>query len=113
VGRRQHLRISYGGHRASVDLEITEWEPEARIAWSHVADRIEGMETQVARDVRVRITLAPAAGGTAVSFEASWEPVGFVGRMVSGTLLKSRVTSMFEQEARNLERLAREEEGGS
>ena len=106
VGRRQRLAVSYGGHRGLVDVEITEWEPGARIAWVHVSSRIEGLDTRFARDARTRVTLAPAPGGTALSFQGTWVPVGSMGKMMSGTLIRSRAQSMFKRAARNLERLA-------
>lgn len=107
VGRRQHLEVSYGGHRGEIDLEVTEWEPHTKIGWVHLSDRIQGTNKQFARDVRTRVTLSPAAGATGISFEGSWEPVGLMGKMLSGTLIQSRANAMFERAAQNLERLAR------
>ena len=106
VGRRQHLEITYGDHAGEIDLEITDWVPEAKIGWIHLSDRIHGMDKQFARDIRTLVTLSPAAGGTAVSFEGTWEPVGLMGRVLSGTLIQSRANSMFQRAAENLERLA-------
>lgn len=112
VGRRQRLEIEFGGRRGQVELEITEWQPQARIAWVHLSDRIEGVDKQFARDIHTRITMSPAAGGTAMSFEGSWEPVGLMGKMLSGTLVKSRASTIFEGAAQNLERVAQRRPGG-
>ncbi len=106
VGRRQHLEIAWGGHRGEVDLEITEWQPPAGIALL-LSDHIRGMDKQLAKNIRTRVSLAPAAGGTAMLFEGAWEPVGLMGRMLSGTLVQGRANTMFERAAENLERLAK------
>ena len=105
-GRRQHLEISWGGHSGEIDLEITEWEPERRIGWVHISDRIQGVDKQFARDIRTSVILSPSAGGTEMSFEGSWEPVGLMGKMLGKTLVQSRANSMFERAAENLDRLA-------
>jgi uncharacterized protein YndB with AHSA1/START domain len=107
VGRHQHLDIAWGGHRGEIDLEITEWVPNQRIGWVHLSDRVEGMDKELARNVRTLVTLAPAQGGATLSFEGSWEPVGFLGKMLSGTLVQNRAGSTFQRAAENLERLAR------
>ena len=106
LGRRQHLELSWGGHAAEIDLEITEWEPERRIGWVHLSDRVKGIEKQFARDIRTRVTLTPAANGAEIAFEGSWEPVGFVGKMLGKTVVQSRANAMFDRAAENLERLA-------
>ena len=107
VGRRQRLGLSYAGRRAEIELEITEWEPERRIGWVHLVERIQGMEQKFARDIRTTVTLAPAAGGgTDMTFEGSWQPVGLMGKMLGKTLVESRANTIFETAAQRLESLA-------
>ncbi len=106
VGRRQLLEVGYAGQRGEVELEVTAWEPERRMAWLHLAERIAGKQQNFAKDIRAEITLQPADGGTVVSFQSSWEPVGMLGRMLGKTLIQSRAGEMVEQAACNLERLA-------
>ncbi len=110
AGRRQHLDLAYAGRRAEIDLEITEWEPPRRIGWIHLSERIQGVGQKLARDIRTSITLTPAVGGTHISFEGSWEPVGLMGKMLGKTLVQSRAEAIFEGAAERLERLARGDE---
>ena len=107
TGRRQRLERAWGGRRGEVDLEITEWEPPRRIGWLHLGERLGGKQQGFARDIRTRVTLEPAGGGSEIAFEGSWEPVGLVGRMLGTTLVASRAEEMLRGAAENLERLAR------
>jgi carbon monoxide dehydrogenase subunit G len=106
LGRRQHLELSYQGYRGEIDLEITEWQPERRIAWVHLSDRIHGLNKKLARDVRTVVTLTPSGDGTEIAFDGSWEPVGLMSKMLGKTLIEGRAHSMFDTAAEKLERLA-------
>ncbi|HEY7529555.1 MAG TPA: SRPBCC family protein [Gemmatimonadota bacterium] len=106
VGRRQRLDLAYGGQRGEIDLEITEWEPERRLGWRHLSETIGGRTQDFVRDVRTRILLAPSGSGTELTVEGSWEPAGFLGRMVGATLVRGRAEDLLRQAADNLERLA-------
>jgi carbon monoxide dehydrogenase subunit G len=106
LGRSQHLELSFGGYRGDIDLEITQWEPPRRIGWKHLSERIQGLDKQFAKDIRTVVMLTPSGGGTELSFEGSWEPVGLMSKMLGKTMIEGRANSIFETAAANLERLA-------
>ena len=106
VGRRQRLDLAYGGQRAEIELEITEWEPGRRIGWRHLSETVGGRAQDFVRDVRTRIVLAPTGSGSELTVEGSWQPAGFVGRMIGATFVRGRAEDVLRQAADNLERLA-------
>jgi uncharacterized membrane protein len=77
VGMKMRLIGSWGGRHSEVDVEVTDFQPKRRLAWRHLAERVDGKPvTRYARETRFAIELEPQGSQTKVRLHAQQEPAG-------------------------------------
>jgi uncharacterized protein YndB with AHSA1/START domain len=76
VGRRQRLHGHWGRKASEIDQEVVEHVPGRRLAWRHVAERLDGRPApRFAAETRFSVELEPAAdGGTLVRLRSEQRP---------------------------------------
>lgn len=95
--RRQHGH--WGKKRSEVDQELTAFDPPRRLAWRHLAERLNGKPApRFAASTDFSIDLIPEDGGTRVRLSSAQVPASrvkglvmraFGRRELEGTLRKS------------------------
>jgi uncharacterized protein YndB with AHSA1/START domain len=71
--RRQHGH--WGKKQSEVDQELTAFDPERRLAWRHLAERLDGKPApRFAASTDFSIELAPEAGGTRITLRSAQVP---------------------------------------
>jgi uncharacterized protein YndB with AHSA1/START domain len=95
--RRQHGH--WGSKASEVDQELTAFDPPRRLAWRHLAERLNGKPApRFAASTHFSIDLIPAAGGTRVRLSSAQVPASrlrglvmraFGRRELEGTLRTS------------------------
>ena len=77
VGRRQRLHGHWGRKRSEIEQEVVAYEPERKLAWRHVSERLDGKPApRFAAETIFTVTLAPDGGGTLVRLESRQRPAG-------------------------------------
>ncbi len=99
VGQRRRQHGHWGKKASEVDQELTAYEPERRLAWRHLAERLDGKPApRFAASTDFSIELAPSESGTNVTLRSVQVPAGrvrglvmraFGRREVAGTLASS------------------------
>jgi uncharacterized protein YndB with AHSA1/START domain len=99
VGRRQRLHGHWGGKRSEIDQEVVDYAPGHRLAWRHVAERLDGRPApRFAAETRFTIELEPVGEGTLVRMRSEQRPASvmrglvmraFGGREISAKLEES------------------------
>src|SRR3954452_8108325 len=75
VGRRQRLHGHWGKKRSEIDQEIVAHEPPRKLAWRHLAERLDGKPApRFAAETVFTVELEPADGGTRVTMESRQTP---------------------------------------
>ena len=99
VGQRRRQHGHWGAKPSEVDQEITAFEPGRRLAWRHLAERLDGRPApRFAASTDFTIELAPAGPNTRVRLRSVQVPASrprglvmraFGRRELAGTLEKS------------------------
>jgi uncharacterized protein YndB with AHSA1/START domain len=99
VGQRRRQHGHWGAKPSEVDQEITAFEPPHRLAWRHVAERLDGRPApRFAASTDFSIELAPDGAATRVRLRSVQVPASrprglvmraFGAREIAGTLEKS------------------------
>jgi uncharacterized protein YndB with AHSA1/START domain len=99
VGQKRRQHGHWGKKASEVDQELTAYEPERRLAWRHLAERLDGKPApRFAASTDFSIELAPSSAGTHVKLRSVQVPAGrarglvmraFGRREVAGTLASS------------------------
>ena len=91
IGRRQQL-ITRGrlGEWAQEQVIIA-WEPERRIGWRTLTNKIDAKEIKQIGDLQTIITLTKLQEHTKVTIETSWVPLGPRGQLLSLFTLKPAI----------------------
>lgn len=75
--RRQHGR--WGTRRSEIDQEVTAFSPEALIAWTHLAERLDGKPApRFAARSEFHIELTPTDDSTQVTLRLRQEPASWL-----------------------------------
>jgi uncharacterized protein YndB with AHSA1/START domain len=98
VGQKRTQHGHWGRKKSEVDQEIIAWEPGRLLAWTHLAERLDGRPApKFAASTVFRIELTGDDEATTVVLRSSQEPAG----RVKGWVMKAFGTKDVE---RNLER---------
>ena len=99
VGQRRRQHGHWGSKASEVDQEIVAWEPPRRLAWRHLAERLDGRPApRFAAETEFSIELAPEGAGTRVRMRSAQVPASrprglvmraFGRREVRGSLERS------------------------
>ena len=99
VGQRRRQHGHWGSKPSEVDQEITAFQPPQRLAWRHLAERLDGRPApRFAASTDFSIELAPEGAGTRVRLRSVQAPASrprglvmraFGRRELAGTLEKS------------------------
>jgi uncharacterized protein YndB with AHSA1/START domain len=99
VGQRRRQHGHWGKKPSEVDQELTAFEPPRRLAWRHLAERLDGKPApRFAASTDFSIDLIPEDGGTRVRLSSAQVPASrprglvmraFGRRELEGTLRKS------------------------
>jgi uncharacterized protein YndB with AHSA1/START domain len=83
VGRRQRMHGEWGRKRSEIDQEVVEFDPPRRIAWVHLAERLDGKPApQFAASTRFTIDLVPDRDGTSVRLHSAQTPASSLRGLV-------------------------------
>jgi uncharacterized protein YndB with AHSA1/START domain len=99
VGQRRRQHGHWGRKPSEVDQELTAFEPPRRLAWRHLAERLDGRPApRFAASTDFSIELVPDSAGTRVVLRSTQVPASrprglvmraFGRRELAGTLAKS------------------------
>jgi uncharacterized protein YndB with AHSA1/START domain len=99
VGQRRRQHGHWGRRESAIDQEVTAWEPPRRLAWRHVAERLDGKPApRFATKTEFSIELEPDGAGTHVRMRTAQVPASrprglviraFGRREVRGAMEKS------------------------
>ena len=104
--RRQHGR--WGSKRSEVDQELTAFEPERRLAWRHLAERLDGKPApRFAKSTDFEIELRPQPGGTCVRLHSVQEPASRPRALVIRLFGRRELAGSLERSLDALERALR------
>jgi uncharacterized protein YndB with AHSA1/START domain len=109
VGRRQRMHGEWGSKRSEIDQEVVEFDPPRRIAWVHLAERLDGKPApRFAASTRFTVDLTPDDGGTSVRLHSAQEPASLVRGLVMRLFGTREIAQNLD---RSLSRLASAPEG--
>jgi uncharacterized protein YndB with AHSA1/START domain len=75
VGQRRRMHGHWGKKASEIDQELTAWEPPRRLAWRHVAERLDGRPApRFAATTEFSIEIAPEPGGSRVRMRSAQVP---------------------------------------
>ena len=104
VGRRQRMHGEWGRKRSEIDQEVVEFDPPRRLAWVHVAERLDGKPApRFAASTRFTIDLVPDGDGTSVRLHSAQKPAGPLRGLVMRLFGQREIAQNLE---RSLDRLA-------
>jgi uncharacterized protein YndB with AHSA1/START domain len=104
VGRRQRMHGEWGKKKSEIDQEVVEFDPPRRIAWVHLAERLDGKPApRFAASTRFTIDLTPDGDGTLVRLHSAQEPASPVRGVVMRLFGTREVAHNLD---RSLDRLA-------
>jgi uncharacterized protein YndB with AHSA1/START domain len=99
VGQRRRQHGHWGRRESAIDQEVTAWEPPRRLAWRHLAERLDGKPApRFAAETEFSIELEPDGAGTRVRMRSAQVPASrprglviraFGRREVRGAMEKS------------------------
>jgi uncharacterized protein YndB with AHSA1/START domain len=83
AGQRRRQHGHWGKKPSEVDQELTAYEPPKRLAWRHLAERLNGKPApRFAKSTDFSIELIPEGGGTRVRLTSAQVPASRVKGMV-------------------------------
>jgi uncharacterized protein YndB with AHSA1/START domain len=109
LGRRQRLHGHWGRKQSEIDQEIVAYEPPGRLAWRHLAERLNGKPApRFAAMTVFTIELEPCdeGGATRIRMESRQTPAGpirgLVMRLFGGREVGQRLDESLEALRRTL-----------
>ena len=103
LGRVQRVTARWGRRTAEIDQQVTAYEPERRIAWTHLAERVNGRPApRISARVTTTIRLEAANPGTRVVLESEHVPSGALAALVLKFVAKPRLEKAFDRALANL-----------
>jgi uncharacterized protein YndB with AHSA1/START domain len=103
LGRRQRMHSSWRGRANEIDQRVTAYEENRRLAWTHVAERVDGKPAPViSREVTVTVDLDPVGAGTRVTLESRQVPSGVLAGLWLRLFVARRVGRAFDRALQNL-----------
>lgn len=83
AGRVQRMHGHWGKRSSEIDQEVTAYEPPRRLAWRHLAERLDGKPApHFAASTDFAITLEPAGTQTLVRLVSRQVPASFLRGLV-------------------------------
>lgn len=83
IGRRQRMHGEWGSKRSEIDQEVVEFDPPRRIAWVHLAERLDGKPApRFAATTRFTVDLTPDGDGARVRLHSAQEPASLARGLV-------------------------------
>ena len=108
VGQRRRQHGHWGKKASEVDQELTAFEPPRRLAWRHLAERLDGKPApRFAASTDFSIELAPDGGGTRVRLRSAQEPAGPLRGLVMRAFGRRELEGTLRGSLDELERLSR------
>jgi uncharacterized protein YndB with AHSA1/START domain len=98
VGQRRRQHGHWGKRESAIDQEITAWEPPRRLAWRHVAERLDGKPApRFAAETEFSIELEPDGAGTQVRMRSAQVPASRPRGLVMRAFGEREVRGRLEQ----------------
>jgi uncharacterized protein YndB with AHSA1/START domain len=83
AGQRRRQHGHWSGKPSEVDQELTAFDPPRRLAWRHLAERLDGRPApRFAASTDFTIDLIPEDGGTRVRLSSAQVPAGALRGLV-------------------------------
>jgi uncharacterized protein YndB with AHSA1/START domain len=98
VGQRRRQHGQWGGKPSEVDQEITAFEPPRRLAWRHLAERLDGRPApRFAASTDFSIELAPEGADTRVRLRSVQVPASRARGVVMRAFGRRELAGKLEQ----------------
>jgi len=105
LGRRQRMHTAWGRKQAQIEQEVIAYEPNKRLGWKHVDERMDGKPApRISSDVTFTIELESIGPGTRVLLESRNMPANAFAAIVLRLVVARRLRHQFERALDNLER---------
>jgi uncharacterized protein YndB with AHSA1/START domain len=106
VGQRRRQHGHWGKKASEVDQELTAFEPGRRLAWRHLAERLDGKPApRFAASTDFSIELAPEDGGTRVRLRSAQVPAGRLRGLVMRAFGRRELAGTLKSSLAELERV--------
>jgi len=103
LGRRQRMHARWGRKATEIDQEVVEYRPLSRLAWKHIAERVDGKPApRISSEVVVTIDLHPAGAGTRVVLASRNVPSGRAAALMLRAVAAPRIRRSFQKALDNL-----------
>jgi uncharacterized protein YndB with AHSA1/START domain len=110
VGQRRRQHGHWGSKPSEIDQELTAFEPPRRLAWRHLAERLNGKPApRFAATTDFTIELVPSGDGTQVRLRSVQEPASAVKGLVMRAFGRREVAGTLRKSLDALERVLRPE----
>jgi hypothetical protein len=107
LGRRQRVTMRWGGRRAEIDQEITAYQPGKTIAWTHVAESINGKPApRVSASVTTTVSMESQGPGTKIVLESQLTPATAGTALLVRYVAARRIRAGFDRALRTLAAIA-------
>ena len=108
VGQKRRQHGHWGKKASEVDQVLTAYEPERRLAWRHLAERLDGKPApRFAASTDFSIELAPSSAGTHVKLRSVQVPAGRVRGLVIRAFGRREVAGTLASSLDSLERVVK------
>ena len=108
VGQKRRQHGHWGKKASEVDQVLTAYEPERRLAWRHLAERLDGKPApRFAASTDFSIELAPSSAGTHVKLRSVQVPAGRVRGLVMRAFGRREVAGTLASSLDSLERVVK------
>jgi uncharacterized protein YndB with AHSA1/START domain len=98
VGQRRRQHGRWGSKPSEVDQEVTAFEPPRRLAWRHVAERLDGRPApRFAASTDFSIELAPDGPGTRVRLRSVQVPASHPRGLVMRAFGRREIAGRLEE----------------
>lgn len=105
LGRQQRMYVRWGRRTAEIDQQVTEYQTNARIGWTHVREQFNGRPApKISSHVRLTIELLPAGAGTRVVLTSRNVPAHLMGALMLRLIARPRLRRAFALALENLAR---------
>ena len=98
VGQRRRMHGHWGKKASEIDQEVTAWEPPRRLAWRHVAERLDGRPApRFAAETEFSIEIVPHDGGSRVRMRSAQVPASALRGLVIRAFGRREVRGALER----------------
>lgn len=98
VGRLQRAHGIWHGRPTEIDQRVVEYVEDARIAWTHVEERVAGRTAPVfSTSTTIAVELQAVGASTRVTLQATQVPAGAVAAILLRWTAARRVRRAFDQ----------------